>query len=587
MSGFRTTYEQKKWDSLRAQEKTALTRVMSGQGKPQDFKALENLVAQYDALAGQIMKRVLRSIEESVNKQLDAERKHRGDSGQEPLTEEQTASLMEKALADAWDNQGPELVVIIEESIVKALREQEARTQSEFSKRLQEQLGPKQEFTLDDVVAHLTDPNKDLAQWRYMQRRFAEIKDSLKGLEGLEDRLEERAETGALRAIRRYASGESEQTAHPRSGRTPKEVLNGMLASSQVPDEDKTEAANTARRFEAIVSESLRDQDMTLKDIRDRLDGLNMSDSDRRRQVDRDADAYSRRLKQNGTFGDRAKKSGGVGIMAGLGILGAKLLLSQLMGGRVWQELEKVFSSEGLKDLGTKFLSLLESAGKGIAKYIADQFTNAQAAAEARAGVKPSDPIDVRQSKMDVLKAEGAVEAKKAAIAAGADPSTVGLAGSEAVVEDEKKKLKSLQADHAASLSGASGKIGPPSGEWPSGPKSVMTPPSEVSYSPTVPNPPSTNPFPKPSGSNAGLGSGMFASNTAAITNSTTVNPVINPTLTPPVIGEGPSAGSGKGSPSANSSQAVGGAISNISNMQYRPSIDGSLGMVNVGMLVE
>jgi len=581
---FRTQYEQKKWDSLKAQEKAALTRVMSGQGKPQDFKALESLVAKYDALAGQIMKRVLRSIEDSVNKQLQEAKRGRQTEGREPLSEEETRQLMDQALDKAWSNQGPELVVIVEESIIKALREESQKNQTEFSRKLNEQIGPRQQFTLDDVVEYLTDPRVEAAKRRYFEEKLEEVQQNIDGIKdqlyALDDRVEKRAEVGALRAIRRYVSGESEQRAHPRVGRTPKEILNGQLATNQVHDQETTEAMDTMRKVEAIITEAVRNQDNTLEQIKRQLADLKESDSDRRRRVDRDADAYARRLNKDGTFGKRAKQAGGVGLLAGLGILGGKLLLSQLMGGRVWQELEKFFSSDNLRQFGRDFMEVLESVGKGIANYIANQFKDAQKKADEIADVKDNDPPEIRTAKLELAQAKAALSYQQEA-----ETHPGAKDAAQRVVDERQKKLDDLQRLNQESLSGGKGKIGPPGGEFPDGPKSTIYPPGGAPPLAQELNPPPTNPIPAVTPRSNLLGTGSFGSDARLATASTTVNPVVRPTFTEPVTSGPTNAAAKTVSGGGSSGQAVGGAIPNIANLHYRPSIDGSMGMANVGML--
>lgn len=586
MAGFRTTYEQRKWDSLKGQEKAALTRVMSGKGKPEDFKALESLVAKYDALAGQIMKRVLRSIEDSVNRQLNQQRTLRETYGDRPLSEEETRIIMDDALEAAWKEQGPELVVIVEESVVKALREQEQQTQNEFSKRLQEQLGPKQEFTIDDLVEYLTNPANQKArdaEWdRRMEQLYQQFDSIQDALYYMQDRIEARAEIGALRAIRRYVSGESEQRAYERTGRSPKDILNSQLASNQVHDQEKTETLNSARKFEQIIVDAIKNQDTTLQEIRDRLNNLKQSDSDRRRKDSERADAYSRSLKKNG-FGSRVAKAGGVGLMAGLGILGAKLLLSELMGGKVWQELSKFFSEGTIEDFAKRFLDLLETAGRAVADYIAKQFKDSADARDRQAGVRPDDNPAVAQARRDLLAAQSNLDYLKQNF-----PDMVD--SQQKRVDQRKKELDELVDIQEENRKGSKGPIGsvptsgasgtPPAAAGGSTAPGSAPPPSGGLPEGTAPG----TPFPGSSTPAAGSSRPLPAPMSSPSGESST-SQSSSPPMSPAPVAEPPPPLTPVGSPSASTSQAVGGPIASAQNMRWRPNIDGTMPLINAGML--
>lgn len=595
MAEFRTNYESKKWSSLQARERASLTRITQGKGTADDFKAIQSLLSQYDNLAAQIMDRAIKAIDESVNARMDAIEKHRESKGKAPLTEAQVQSLIDTALKRAWDDQGPELVVIIEESMVKALNAQDLRLSTMFGQKLEEHLGPKSDVTLDDVVDYMQDPARELVENRVWNHRMEEIREQFRQLKDIETRVADRAELAVKKALRRFFSGESEGP-EAATGRSPKNVLNAMLASYQVPDEDKTEAARDGRKFESIVEEAIQKQGVTLEQIHKTLSELQLSDSDRKQRFDEQAEAFWRKARASGTVGTKAKKAAGVGLMAGLGILGAKLLLSELMGGKVWEEMKKMFSDASIEKFTKAFIEMVEEAGKRIAQYIADQFKTAQNQAEKDAGVGDRDSVSMRDAKLATLQAQRRLDYQKQ------NGSPEDIKAAEVDLAKKQKAQADLDAEEKDSLSGASGKVGPPMAPPTSIPgatqaASSATPPTAVSLgtgsSQNSVIPATTMASPLPGRSQvtpvSNLGSGNFG-NGAPIRPNLTGMPItghhaVNPTLGNPIVAPAPDPKTFSGSVAQAQSKGVGGAISSIQNMQYRPSSDGSLIITNIGMM--
>lgn len=611
MAGFRSNQESQKWASLQAQEKLSLTRITQGKGTPQDFKQIQSVISQYDKLAGTIMDRALEAIDQAVNVRIAAITGDREHKSKPALTAQQTALLMDHALKQAWDQQGPELVVVVEESMVKALKDQDKRLDTMFGKKLQEHLGDprdSEELTLEDIADLIKDPAREQVQNRIWAARMEEFRNTFSHLTGLEDRVAARAELALKTALRRYFSGESEGPGPSLDSKNPKGYLKSRLASEQVHDQpgpgagaratlggstdDSTVHVDTSRKFEQIVEEAIEKQGITLEQIRETLADLHLSDSDRRARDEEQAEALVRAGALEGGFGDRtahAAKSGGVGLMAGLAILGAKLLLSEIMGGTVWEEIKKLFSANGIEDFGKKFLTMLESAGHSIADYIADQFKSTQEKQDQRIGVTAKDSDRFAEAKRKLYWADKQVEVARASHRPESEMGP--LLANQKAAQDYASTVQLEEGESRQNLETEGqgrGHVGPP--EIAGAPNGGPT--TSASTSNTPANLMGNGTSSATGSATPALGTGMMDPLTGggrgvSLTSSNVVvNSSVRTNMTAPVTGPAPATGATPVAGNKKMSQAAGGSIASITNMCYRPSIDGSMGMANVGMMV-
>lgn len=387
---FRTDYEAQKWQSLERADKAALDKLGAGTASPQDIRRVQALVSKYNTLATSVFNKGLKAIELAAQDRVARIEGDRAAKGKPPLAPEQFASLMTSALQDAWADQGPELVVIIEEMLSKESQAQDKR----FGSMLHDKLRSfHEERAANDAR---------LKQHEGAQEESLTLA-TLKKVNSVPDIIEDRVEKLFHRVLKDYSNlqnvGGTGTAANADNKYTAGGVINSYGAKLD-PLQAENQKWQTRSRFNenGELVQVAQDNEEATGAVRRALDKLEADQNSGKKVKDEESKAkiWWRSLKSwAGDKWDKAKKAG-LGVGAGLLVLAGKLLMTQLMGGTLWRHIEDYLSVDKLKEYASSFLDWAMEGGKKIVSYIVDKLnpfheTNEDIVAKSNANLQTQD----------------------------------------------------------------------------------------------------------------------------------------------------------------------------------------------------
>ena len=415
MATFKSDYEKSKWKGLESSETASLDRLKTGLATPQDIKRLQVLISKYNSLATKLFMAGVQGIEISAKSRVDKVSKDRVAKGKTPLDVDTASRLLAIATNKAWDEQGTELVVIIEESIEKALKEQDTRTSSMFDAVLNK-------YSLNNPLGGLADsenpeniqdtgkPTSLLS--KQIDKEMTEVKnnqhdtlDAINKLYSIPNGISKLG--GIFGKINSFFSSKDAQSNN--NAYNPKDFLKSKLASEMVHDVP----ISTSPKFEATVENSLKEESKTNTRIQSILDAL--SNPSKKKELEEDkASSWWRKLKEYSGEKLGIGKKIGIGLGAGLMVLLGKLLVTELLGGHLWEKIKTFLSSDEVKEFAHEFLAYIESGGKAIATPIADKLnpfheSNEGVIKKANTAIKDADGA-IAHDKTRIAKAEEALK---------------------------------------------------------------------------------------------------------------------------------------------------------------------------------
>ena len=316
MPDFRTLYESKKWNEISGMEKAALTRMSTGNATVDDVRAIQHLISQYQNLVSSTFRSGLRALSVTAEQRVQRVAEHRAELGKDPLSEEQFNRLLGLALDKAWFEQGPELAVLLESELEKS--------RSAQTKDFESLLDAKFEFYR---------PRKE------PEERVQEVSNELN-----------------------EAWGADEEPS----------LLERSLSKQ---DEDMSEDSDLNVPLSAKLIEQANESSNVTQDLADELADLTNPD----KQEDREDSKIKKWWR---AFKDKmpSVKGKARGIMAGLAILLGRLLVTELMGGKLWSHIQEFFAWDHIKKMGSEFTDmasgLMEKGWKTVSEYLSFEKIN-------------------------------------------------------------------------------------------------------------------------------------------------------------------------------------------------------------------
>ncbi len=388
---FRTDYEAQKWASLERADKAALDKLAAGTASPQDIRRIQGLVAKYNTLATSVFNKGIKAIEAAAQERVARIEGDRASKGKPPLAPEQFASLMTASLEDAWSEQGPELVVIIEEMIARESQAQDKRFGSIMQDKLREYHEEKaaNDARLED---HSTSQEESLTLA------------TLRKVNKVPDIVEERFERVLHRVLKNYSDPQvvaqvAGAAANSDNKYSPGGVINsyGVKLDPTKPENQKWQTTSRFNETGELIQVAKENEGATGA-VRKALDKLEADQNSAKKEKDEESKAkiWWRSLKSwAGDKWDKAKKTG-MGIGAGLLMLAGKLLVTQLTGGTLWNKISEYLSSDNLKKYASEFMDWAMDGGKKIVGYIVDKLnpfheTNEDIVAKTNANLETQD----------------------------------------------------------------------------------------------------------------------------------------------------------------------------------------------------
>lgn len=318
MPDFRTAYEQKKWNEISGMEKAALSRMASGEATVDDLRAVQGLIANYQSLVTSTFRSGLRALSITAEQRVQKIVDHRESLGKPPLDEEQFNRLLSLALDKAWFDQGPELAVLIESELEKSRTTQN----KDFESLLEEKL----------TQHRPKSPEED-------DERLKELGDAVS---------------------RAWADDDQPST-----------VLGKSLADHQ---DDPDEGMLNIPLSEKLINEANESAQIT-RDIADELADITNEDK-REEREDSKIKRWWRALKDKMP----SVKGKARGVMTGLAVLLGKLLVTELMGGKLWSRIQEFFAWDNIKKIGSELAdfgsSLMDRGWKALESYLSFEKIN-------------------------------------------------------------------------------------------------------------------------------------------------------------------------------------------------------------------
>lgn len=447
MPEFNTRQAQDRWNNLGKGDQATIDKIMRGQGTMQDFRKIQSLLGRYDRLASKIFNQAVEALGAVAKARVDSVAQRREERCK-CLDEEQLASLLETATRKAWDDAGPELVVIIEESIQSQLLKQDERLGTMFSEKLQETFAPARadwELQLQALQAQgearaeekrWDDRVDDLKQW---------LAQELRQFEDLEHRVGAAARDQVKEVLDAWGT-------HGFSN--PQTEAEGVTNPGAAPGSKK----------DPITSRNYTSE--TLGKISDSLDELATETSDDQDREQKRANIWWRSLKAMGGFAagmaKGAKSMFGSSFFGSMATLVGGLLVTELLGGKLLSKIGEFLSSGKIIEWGGTFLKFVSDNAKKLTDWIVAQFTSARESRDKAAGVDATDSQELKNAKIDLLKMRGRLE--HGSQYWGNTPEDHDKLVNEAKTEiaNQEKKVEALEKAKAEEKAASSGKIGSP-----------------------------------------------------------------------------------------------------------------------------
>lgn len=147
MAGFRTEYEQKKWDSLEAEQNFPFKKMLAGIATPEDLKRAQSLLAKYNKLAGEVFNMGLQAMQKAASNKVEKISARASRSGK-PLGRVALENLYTKILQREQQKQLPE--------IAKAVKDIIDEQDNKFKSFMETLLPPSQEKRQEETSAKRT-----------------------------------------------------------------------------------------------------------------------------------------------------------------------------------------------------------------------------------------------------------------------------------------------------------------------------------------------------------------------------------------------------------------------------------------------
>lgn len=392
MAEFNTQQAQERWNSLGKGDQATIDKIMRGQGTMQDFRKIQSLIGRYDRLASKIFNQAVEALGIAAQSRVDGIASRRSDRGK-PLDEEQLTRLLDLANKRAWDDAGPELVVIIEESMASQLAQQDERLSTMFGDKLAEALPEKSKWE----EAFGNGPNGPLVETRWNER-----------IEDLKHWIEDE--------LRRFDN--FEQRVGAASGAAVKSVLDawgidGVFDGGATGGVGGTTTTGGNRvNNDPILGKNYTTE--TLNKISDSLDDIASDTNEDEEREQKKANIWWRSLKALGGFGaglkNAAKSLFGNSFFGKMATLVGGLLVTELLGGQVLKKIGEFLDQGKLQEWGEKFLTFISSNAKKLTDWIVNKFKSASEERDEKAGVQENDPERLKEAKRDLLKMKAALE---------------------------------------------------------------------------------------------------------------------------------------------------------------------------------
>jgi hypothetical protein len=583
---FRTDYEAQKWASLANADRAALDRLAAGTATPQDIRRVQSLVTKSYGLATTVFNKGLKAIEAAANDRIAHINDTRVAKGKEPLTTGQFEALLTKALDKAWSDQGPELVVIIEDAIVKESHSQDKRFGSILHDKLRQfhEERAANEASLDE---HQKSQDENLA--------YA----TLKKVNSIPNIVEERVERAVKRALENYKGPQvvgnptTEAANSSTATYSPGSVLGTQPGSKE--DERKWQTFSRFNEDGELIQVAKENEGATGA-VRRSLELIEQQNNQNSRDKDdeRRSKTWWRSLKS--FMGDKLwgkTKKAGMSIGAGLLALAGKLLMTQLFGGTLWRHLSDYLSVEKIKTYASEFLDWAMEGGKKIVGYINDKLNpfhesneeivkkvdNNMPGQEAAIGHSESelarwqamlakDPND-RKAQIQVAKYQKLVALQKSG------------------KQNLEDTASMAQANIASGIKTPADFVTANTDKLRDQQKAANTTPTASTTAPlgTASVPTAVGPLTAKGAGKSTLGSGMYDPGFGSAGRSTMFPNLSGPTLSPAEIMPSTAGTSGSSGSSRPITQGTGAPTNSMQDLKRGSSTDGILGAVNLGML--
>lgn len=581
MAEFNTRQAQERWNNLGKGDQATLDKVMRGQGTMQDFRKIQSLIGRYDRLASKIFNQAIETLGATAQDRVNGIAARRADRGK-PLDEEQLSRLLDLANKRAWDDAGPELVVIIEESMASQLAQQDERLSTMFGEKLNETFNPKAaEWELQLQALHAQ--GEASAEEKRWNQRVDDLKEWLADELYRFSNFEERVGAASAEAVKSVLDAWGPEALF--------DSMNG--ASGGTATTSGSTINNTPILGKNYTTETLNKISDSLEDI-----ASDTNEDDDREQ--KKANIWWRSLKAIGGFGAALKNSAkslfGSSLFGTMAKLVGGLLVTELLGGQVLRKIEEFLSAGKLSEWGDRFLTFISDNAKKLTDWIVGKFKSAREERDIKAGVKETDPEGLKDAKRDLLKMKAALEHGSQYWGTTPEDNAKMIKEAKQKIEEQEKLIKDMEEsskpvsgkigsapDQTTTVSGGGAGSGGASTPVASTPISTAPPPTGAASSTTATDPlvskgaDTTQPVvPNLGSGTADLRRGDPATSMYTITQSPTLNVGNGITSKPAAPGTNPAA---TNSPTFNGSNTS----VNLSNFRRNPG-DDLLTLMNAGM---
>ncbi len=452
MAEFNTSQAQNRWNNLAKGDQATLEKIMRGQGNMQDFRKIQSLIGRYDRLASSIFNQAVKALEVAAKTRVDDVAARRADRGK-PLTDERISELLDIANKKAFDDAGPELVVIIEESMASQLEKQDARLDSIFAQRLRESIPDQEE--LEKQLDQIQDQGAVDEEEKRWNARVAEFKtwmgEQLKRFDGIEERVEQRAGFAVRQALNGWKLSNA-------SAPSPEE-------SRQAHADEATATAfvGTEDRGPVVGSANKSYTDEQLGRIGDSLASIAEQGDDDEEQ--KKANTWWRSFKSTiGDFGSRTKDAlkafGGSGLLGSLAKIVGTVLVAELLGGKVFEKIGEFLSSGKLQEWGGQFLKFITDNAKKLTDWVVGQFKSAREQRDVDAGVAEGDSEALVEAKRDLLVQQKQLEHGSQYWGTTPEDNAKLVKEAKERIAKQQQKVDELEKQQADEKAASSGKVG-------------------------------------------------------------------------------------------------------------------------------
>lgn len=377
MAKFQSDAEQKKWDALDGSAKTPFDKLLKGTATDADLAKLGSLTEKYSDLARTIFAEGLVAIEERADYLVQLAQEKRATAGKKELTPEQVDHVYKSSKKRAMKEISPELIETVEATLLDRMSTIEdkvseaATTSDEHFDKLNTFLGIKP--LPGAKPPKITDATDGEKFWKAMDK---EEDKEWKEQQGKAEREYER---------RLLAEDEKNDSLLHRlvttlTGKGKVEHNNTELFGQDANGQAiPTRAAMLDERTDSVFMKALQQGERTNEDLdnylrfKKRRDAREGNENNGKRKKSKDDSEWLSKIKR--LFGKgHAKARGDSGswvttLLEGLGLL----LMSPQIVKMVSDKLSEYFSWERLKDMYTKSIDYVKTAGSTIIHGVIDK----------------------------------------------------------------------------------------------------------------------------------------------------------------------------------------------------------------------